>query len=572
MPAILDQFGRTARIKASSQYTPGGYQAAGYSTARGRIWANARDSRHDITPFTRNEIDRKARYLDKNVGMPRGVRKDFIKYVVGPGIMPFSNTGDAALDAQYDEWFMEWAKICDLSGRLNLWDFQRAAVSNQFLSGDFFRVLTEKPGGYPQLKLIRAHNCRNSGDERDGSSWHDGVHLNKHDAASHYKFVQRDGSYRTLRASQVVHSMICEHGDEVRQVSALSAAILHIQDNMELLALEKSNVKDNQMASRVIKKDYPGMEDEHDDGDALGDNVASGSGTAPPIPLQALFGPEVVRLNEGESLQSFKSERPNATFTGFLNHLGRDINAATGWRYEFSWSPESINSSNMRQILDSCKRTAQLWQAEEVKATHRIRNFAIARAIEMGELPHTKNWWRAEYLPGSPDPTIDKGRDGKLDVLLVKNRMMTLKNYHGGSGKHWKLQLDQLKIEQEAMEERGISFADDHAPESDNTSADIKAPKDGDSSDGRVLDAEALKTIKGAYDAYGVGVRAGTITPQEDDEAHFRKMLNLPPAAKAVKAAWKTDGGARRPVTLKAQDDFENDGDAPKDPDAEDEV
>ncbi len=482
MPAILDQFGNPTptirRASASSGgYTPGGYQAAGYSIARGRIWANARDSRADITPFTRNEIDRKARYLDKNVGMPRGVRKDFIKYVVGPGIMAFANTGDQKMDELYDEWFLEWSKICDIGGRLNLWDFQRAAVSNQFLSGDFFRVLTEKPGGFPQLKLIRAHNCRNDGDERNPAAWHDGVHLDKHGAASHYKFLQADGSHKITKASQIVHSMICEHGDEIRQVSALSAGILHIHDNMELLALEKGNVKDNQMASRVIKKDYAASEDEYPDDDPLGENTAAANSTSrEPIPLQALFGPEVVRLNEGESLQSYKSERPNATFTGFLNHLGRDINAGTGWRYEFSWSPESINSSNMRQILDSCRRTAQLWQAEEIKATHRIRAYAISRAIEMGEIPHHKNWWRAEYLPGSPEPTLDKGRDGKLDVLLVKNKMLSLKSYFGSQGKHWKLQLDQMQNEQDAMDDRGLRFADE-TPETDNTSAEVKTGK-----------------------------------------------------------------------------------------------
>lgn len=475
-PSLLDAFGRPAVIRprgmSGSGHTPGGYQAAGYSIARGRIWASARDSRQDITPYTRAEIDRKARYLDKNVGMPRGVRKDFIKYVAGPGIMPFANTGDPVIDEAYDEWFMDWSNICDLAGRLNFWDFQRAAVSNQFLSGDCFRVLGEKPGGFPQIKLVRAHNVANDGTERDEANWHDGIHLDRHGAASHYKFGQADGSSRTLRAASVVHSMISEFGDEVRQVSALAGAILHIQDSMELLAMEKTNVKDNQMASRVIKKDYAGMEDELDDSDPLGTAYAStAAAPAEPLPLQAMFGPEVVRLNQGESLQSFKSERPNPTFTGFLNYLGREINASTGWRFEFSWDP-SGNTAGIRQILDSCKRTAQLWQAEEIKATHRIRNYAIARAIDMGLLPHHPRWYRCEYVPGAPDPTIDKGREGKLDVLLVKNRMQSLKDYFGNRGKHWRLQLKQMEIEAREMEDKGLTF-DQAAPEADVTGADV---------------------------------------------------------------------------------------------------
>ena len=34
--------------------------------------------------------------------------------------------------------------------------------------------------------------------------------------------------------------------------------------------------------------------------------------------------------------------------------------------------------------------------------------------------------------------------------------------------------------------------------------------------------------IKQKIEAYGIGVRGGTITPQEDDEKYFRESLELP--------------------------------------------
>jgi len=52
---------------------------------------------------------------------------------------------------------------------------------------------------------------------------------------------------------------------------------------------------------------------------------------------------------------------------------------------------------------------------------------------------------------------------------------------------------------------------------------------------------------------YGVGVRAGVITPNEDDEATMRSEAGLPPMSAAVKAAWAEDGGARKPITLASQ-------------------
>jgi lambda family phage portal protein len=56
--------------------------------------------------------------------------------------------------------------------------------------------------------------------------------------------------------------------------------------------------------------------------------------------------------------------------------------------------------------------------------------------------------------------------------------------------------------------------------------------------------------------ARGVAVRAGAITPQFEDEALFRRKMNLPEPSASVKTAWEDDGNVRRPITLKAGDAF----------------
>ncbi len=67
-----------------------------------------------------------------------------------------------------------------------------------------------------------------------------------------------------------------------------------------------------------------------------------------------------------------------------------------------------------------------------------------------------------------------------------------------------------------------------------------------------------FELLKQSMDAYGVGVRAGGITPQRDDEAHFRQKAGLPEMSDAVIGAWGEDGEVRRPITLKSQDAFES--------------
>ena len=58
------------------------------------------------------------------------------------------------------------------------------------------------------------------------------------------------------------------------------------------------------------------------------------------------------------------------------------------------------------------------------------------------------------------------------------------------------------------------------------------------------------KEIKMWMDAYGVGVRAGGITPHQEDEESFRQKLGLPPISSFIKTAWQKDDGFRRPITL----------------------
>lgn len=61
----------------------------------------------------------------------------------------------------------------------------------------------------------------------------------------------------------------------------------------------------------------------------------------------------------------------------------------------------------------------------------------------------------------------------------------------------------------------------------------------------------ATDEAKQKMEAYGIGVRAGAITPQLDDEDAFRQDTGLPPMGEEAKKAWADDKGIRRPITLR---------------------
>ena len=79
------------------------------------------------------------------------------------------------------------------------------------------------------------------------------------------------------------------------------------------------------------------------------------------------------------------------------------------------------------------------------------------------------------------------------------------------------------------------------------------------------------ETMKSKLDGYGVGVRAGSITPQIDDEESLRAEMGLPPMSLAAREAWKRDNGTRRPITIQATGEGEGeDIDEPNDPTTDD--
>ncbi len=61
-----------------------------------------------------------------------------------------------------------------------------------------------------------------------------------------------------------------------------------------------------------------------------------------------------------------------------------------------------------------------------------------------------------------------------------------------------------------------------------------------------------IAKLRSFVEAIGVAVRAGVLTPSEDDEKYVREYFGLPVMNESVKADWKKTEGARSPITIAA--------------------
>jgi hypothetical protein len=422
----------------------------GSAFSRDRSWlpGQVTDAHRELPNYTRLEQIRQSRYFKKNVGMLRGVAKDIVDLAVGPGIFWFPGTDSDEWNEATFAWLWEWAKIADVSARTTFWESQRMRVSHKFWDGELYTLHASSAAtAWPQYQLIRAHNCGNFGLE-DTEGWYDGIKLNGQMRPVAYRFRQADDKFITVPASAIVHSFMLEDADQVHGVVAPHYAIHHQHDIIDLLRLEKGAVKDLSRTSRVITTESG--EDESNDGPSHFDDEDHTDADDPAergLPLEQVFGNEIVRLRTDEKLESFAINRPSSTFTGFIDYLGREITAGTGFPYEYSWNREKLNSAALRSILDKVRIAVLDWRANEIEDSQPIVMRAIAWAMQSGELPFHPQWFRGEWIGGAPDPTIDKGRDAREDRENVKAALDNFKLYWARQGKWWKTQLRQKAIE-----------------------------------------------------------------------------------------------------------------------------
>ena len=92
-----------------------------------------------------------------------------------------------------------------------------------------------------------------------------------------------------------------------------------------------------------------------DNGDFVVGGAAGGGESSDPVSLQRIVGGKLVALKPDESLDSFQSNRPSPTFTGFLEHLRRD-SALGVIPFEFAADSSKIGGAGVRLIVAKADR------------------------------------------------------------------------------------------------------------------------------------------------------------------------------------------------------------------------
>ncbi len=401
------------------------YDNAQNSPRRGPVpGASPRDARKDLTPATRSELVRRARYLHKNSGFVREMVSSMAIYSTGDGIRPQAQSPDPAWNQKAEDHFKRWGARCEVTGRFSFEECQGLVCRALDVDGECFVLKTRDRLGMPSLQLIETHRI---GGEDFAAGITDGVRLDAWGAPAAYHLLEDHGP-REVPAFHLLHVFEPEHISAVRAAPTIQHSINHVIDEMELLALEKHAVKDNADVTRVLKNEAGKLEEGTDfefrDGEAALEPEASDT-----TDLQRIVGGKLLALKPNESLESFESKRPSPTFTGFLEHLRRD-SALGVLPFEFTADSSKIGGAGVRLVVAKADRRFSYRQMILIQRLIKpVWFYVIGDAIARGELDPAPNWWKITAVCPKR-VSVDAGREAQQNRADVEMGLKTISDHY----------------------------------------------------------------------------------------------------------------------------------------------
>ena len=428
------------------------FEAANWSPRRGGVpGASPADLRAELHPGVRSELVRKSRYLHKNSGFVREMVANMAIYSTGDGIRVQAQSADPAWNRAAEEFFALWSARCEVTGRFCFEECQALACRAMDIDGEYFVHKTRDAAGEPRLQLIESHRV---GDNFGSTETVDGVGIDAYGAPLFYRVLLDGGKARDLPAAAVLHLIEPEWAGGVRGHPSIQHSINHILDEIELLALEKHAVKDNADVARVLKSERGTIDDN-------GDFVIGAQETAAsdPVSLQRIVGGKLVALKPDESIESFQSNRPSPTFTGFLEHLRRD-SALGVIPFEFAADSSRIGGAGVRLVVAKADRRFSFRQMiMEKRLIRPVWAYVIGDAIDRGLLPPVAGWWRIATVPPKR-VTVDAGREAQQNRADVEMGLKTLSDHYAELGADFGEEIERraadAKLILETAEKHGV--------------------------------------------------------------------------------------------------------------------
>lgn len=412
------------------------------------------DDIHNVIPVTDwGQLISLSRQLVLSNGLLKGILEDKATGAVGDAFDPEFLGENEAWGEKTKTWLeTEFYPKAELRGILDFRDVQFQKSTNMDASGDVFRLLTKKRDGSPAIQLIQAHRVgqRESGNlivggEYDGHRIENGIVMTPDTGeVVGYNVLgdKVDGSQDTIYSTAYMTHLIDPiFADQMR---GLPAAIAGLR---ALVMSEKTDENEEdfvEMVSRIflIEKNPQGTAGpDFGGGDPAADpNDATKANANQPNLLDIWEGlAKIFQSGTDSGLEAFSpGDRPTEAFERHRDARYRMICAGIGWSYETAWKLGELTSVGVHSVEQKNRRTIRDRQSKIVPSAIAEIRFAIAVAMENGDIPFDPDWrkWTVSLPPQySLNPSKEaesRRRDLELGLTTV-GRILKQEGQKGGS-------------------------------------------------------------------------------------------------------------------------------------------
>jgi capsid protein len=256
---------------------------------------------------------------------------------------------------------------------------------------------------------------------------HDGMLFGAYGELTGFNVYRSDGTSRQVLATAMMQIVDMEYASGARGVPILAASWNDIQDEMELLNLEKQGAKASADISLVINKA----------GGQIDDNMATELGAYAPSQglgnLATQMGGKILALDVGESVTSLQSNRPSPTFVGFLKAIQQDISRGI-LPYSFVTDSSGNTGPGLRLDIAKADRTFQKWQNLIIEQLCIPSwGYVIGDAIANGDLPDDPEWNKVSWTTPKR-VTVDAGREAANDRADMELGLISMSELYAQRG------------------------------------------------------------------------------------------------------------------------------------------
>lgn len=399
-----------------------------------------------------------SRDMEQNFCLWRGLLTRTTRYALGT-IRWQSRTGDSEVDEAYENYWEEWCKRADLTGRHHLNTIIRLGMRSMLRDRDFGLALSDE-GLDLRVRGIEADRIGNptsvvNPDEKKVQ----GIHLGPNGEPVMYEIFKRgrNNQYTAeaeLPPERFLHVFDPLRIDQYRGVCWGAAALPHMRDLYEALGAEMSAIKFAASYAGFVQTETPFAEG------AAGafDSEKKGDGglkySVQPGTIQQLTRGQTIQFAPGAS-------RPSGAFMAWFEAKVREICTSLDVPFGFGWNMALLGGVTARIEVAQMKRTLDsLRDIAKDKMLEPLKDRVIRRGIAQRAIPPHAKRGAGRWSFGA-DITGDVGHDTSADLSLLNagvfSESFLIEGKYGGDfEEHVKQQAREVTIRQKVAQETGI--------------------------------------------------------------------------------------------------------------------